>query len=132
MKNNKVPIIIYLSVWCVTVAIFWLFVNNPLVILFGVIVFRVLLPITTFVVSVLIGANDHWGKYKWIAPVILGIMYILCGYATFSVANTIASGNINMPEVKLAFPAAIISVVGLAIGVGIDCFKKRKDRFHKQ
>lgn len=126
MKNKKVPLLIYLSVWCVTVAIFWLFINNPLVILFGVIVFRVLLPVTTFVVSILIGANDHWGKYKWITPIVLGIMYILCGYATFSVANTIASGNINVPEVKLAFPAAIISIVGLAIGVGIDYFKKRR------
>lgn len=73
-----------------------------------------------------IGANDHWGKYKWIVPIVLGFMHIMCGYATFSVANTMASGNINMPEFKLAFPAAIISFVGLAIDVGIDCFKKRK------
>lgn len=126
MKSNKAPILIYLSAWCVAVATFWLFGNSPLVILYGVIVFRLLLPIATFVVSVIIGANDHWGKYKWIVPIVLGFMYIMCGYATFSVANTMASGNINMPEFKLAFPAAIISFVGLAIGVGIDCFKKRK------
>ena len=81
----------------------------------------VLLPVTTFVYSVLIGKNNYWGKWKWISSLVFGVMYMLAEYATFSVANMISCNKINLPEFTMILYGAIISIVGLGIGTGINC-----------
>jgi hypothetical protein len=41
----------------------------------------VLLPVTTLVLSVLIGRNDYWEKLKGLSTIIFGVMYMLAEYA---------------------------------------------------
>lgn len=85
----------------------------------------ILLPVTTFIYSLLIGKNNYWGNRKWLFPLGFGIMYMLAEYATFSAANMISFSKINAPEFSMILIGAIISAIGLGIGAAINNLKVR-------
>ena len=124
-SNNKVSKLIlitsYLVIWVVSLIVFWFFTDGSDALGYGLMFLWVLLPVTTFVYSVLIGKNNYWGKWKWISSLVFGVMYMLAEYATFSVANMISCNKINLPEFTMILYGAIISIVGLGIGTGINC-----------
>ncbi|MDD3404219.1 MAG: helix-turn-helix transcriptional regulator [Hespellia sp.] len=119
-------VVLYLAIWAFALITFWFFNDGSDAMGYGVMFLWVLLPITTFVLSVLIGKNGYWGRLKWLSAVVFGVMYMLAEYATFSVANMKSFGNVNMPEWGMILGGGIVSAVGLAIGVGIKQMKQRK------
>ncbi len=84
----------------------------------------IVLPVTTFVYSVLIGKNNYWGKWKWISSLAFGIMYMLAEYATFSAANMVSVSKINLPEFGMIPAGMMISIAGLGIGIGMKYLKR--------
>lgn len=113
--SKLILILTYLGIWTISLASFWLFsrgdaLGHTIMFLYGV------LPVTTFVVSLLIGRNNYWGRWKWACAAVLGVMYMLADYTTFRAANMIAFGKINMPELEMIVVGAIISLLGMAIG----------------
>ena len=40
-----------------------------------------ILPISTFIVSIVIGKNNFWGKGKWAFTLFFGVMYMLADMA---------------------------------------------------
>lgn len=123
-KCSKLIIIItYLIIWAISLIVFWFFTSGSDAMGYGFIFLWILLPVTTFVLSLLIGRNNYWGKWKWISAVIFGVMYMLAEYATFSAANMVSFNKINMPEFGMILGGAVISVVGLGIGTIISHLK---------
>ena len=92
------------------------------------------IPLTTFVISLLIGANGYWGRRKWWAVPILALMYTLIPFLTFTLANAastgISAGDITMHlDDLITLPiGAAVSAVGLAVGTGIEKLRARKKR----
>ena len=130
-SKNKLSMLIlistYLGIWAVSLISFWLFSRGDA--LGHTIMFLlVILPVTIFVTSLLIGKNNYWGKWKWIFTIIFGIMYMLADYATFSTANMIAFEKINMPQFEMVPMGAIISLVGMGIGFGINQLSSRRNK----
>lgn len=120
-SKNKLSMVIliatYLAIWAIAIIAFWFFTSGgsdamgySLMYLWGI------LPTTTFVISLLIGRNNYWGKGKWLFVVVFGIMYMLSGYLTFSMANMISFHKINLPEYGAILNGAVFSAVGLGIG----------------
>ena len=107
--SKLIVIMTYFVIWAISLIVFWFL--------------WVLLPVATFVTSLLIGRYDYWGKRKWLSAIVFGIMYMLAEYATFSAANMVTFGKINMPEFGMILTGAIISVIGLGIGSGIKHMK---------
>lgn len=91
----------------------------------------VLLPVTTFMISLLIGKKNYMGRWKWCFSIVFGIMYMLAEYATFSAANMISFDKINMPRFALILIGAIISQVGLVAGTFINYVKKERNAVKK-
>ncbi len=118
-------IITYLVIWTISLVTFWFFVDDMDPLTYSIMSFGVLLPVTTFVLSLLIGKNDYWGKWKWASAIVFGCFYMLAEYATFSVANMVSFHQINLPEVSALVIGSIISVIGLGAGTGIKYLKKR-------
>ena len=83
----------------------------------------IILPVTTFVVSIVIGKNNFWGKGKWAFTFSFGIMYMLAEYGTFKMANNIAFNKLNAPEWGMIVAGVVISAIGMLIG--LLCNKKR-------
>lgn len=56
----------YLVIWAVSVAFFWLAVSGSDAGAYAVLVIWGAIPLTTFVISLLIGANGYWGRKKMV------------------------------------------------------------------
>lgn len=115
----------YFAIWAFSVIVFWFFTSGSDAMGYGIMFLWVLLPCTTIVISILIGKNDYWGKCKWIASFVFGIMYMLAEYATFSAANMATFEKVNMPQFSMIFVGAMISIVGLGIGTCMRRFKAK-------
>ena len=124
----------YLVIWAVSVAFFWLAVSGSDVGAYAVLVIWGAIPLTTFVISLLIGANGYWGRRKWWAVPIFALMYTLIPFLTFTLANAastgISAGDITMHlDDLITLPiGATVSAVGLAVGTGIEKLRARKKR----
>ncbi len=118
-KLSKIILIAaYLSIWAFALISFWFFISGSDAMGYSLVFLWIVLPLSTFVISLLIGKNNYWGKLKWTAPVAFGIMHMLAEYATFSVRNmiTISFARINVPHFELILIGAFFSAVGLGIG----------------
>lgn len=118
-KLSKVILIAtYLGIWAFALIIFWLFTSGSDAMGYSFVFLWIILPVSTFVISLLIGKNNYWGNLKWIVPVVFGIMHMLAEYATFSISNMIANSftKINVPQYELILIGAFISVIGVGIG----------------
>ena len=117
----------YLSIWALSLIVFWFFTSGSDAMGFGLIFLWILLPVTTLVISILIGRNNYWGRWSLLVPLILGVMYMLAEYATFSTANmvSLSFSRINMPQFEIILIGGAISALGLGIGCAI---RRRKSR----
>lgn len=127
-KAKTVLISVYLAIWAFAIIAFWLFTDPTDAMGYSLMYLWVLLPAVTFVVSLLIGKNNYFGKWKWLFTLLFGIMYMLAEYGTFSAANMISFDKINMPEFSMILTGAIISAIGLAIGCLINRSKSKKQK----
>lgn len=109
----------YLGIWAVSLIAFWFFHSGADAMGYSIMFLWVLLPATTFILSLLIGKNSDWGKGRWLLPLFFGVMYMLAEYATFSAANMIAFEKINLPEWTMIPMGAMLSYLGMGSGAGI-------------
>ena len=107
---------VYLGIWMFTILFFWLFTSRSDAFGFSLLFLWILLPVTTLIISFLIGLNNFWGKWKWASVIDFGVMYMLAEYLTFSLANMTAFSKFNLPDFGLLALGMIISAVGLGIG----------------
>lgn len=127
-KDKLAKLILILTgigIWAISLIVFWFFMSGSDAFAYAFMFLWVLLPTTIFVVSLLIGKNNYWGKWKWFVCLDCGIMYMLAEYATFSAANMAAFNKINMPSFEMIPVGAVISGVGLGIGTLIRCLKRK-------
>lgn len=121
-KNKLSKIIlmaIYLGIWAIALIAFWVFSSGSDALGYSIMFLWVLLPVTTFIVSLWIGKSSNWGNWRWLLSIGFGIMYMLAEYATFSAANMIAFEEINSPEWSMIPMGALTSLAGMGIGLGI-------------
>ena len=122
MKKPNILITIYLFIWAISLIVFWSFMGGSDAMGFGLIFLYTLIPITTFMISLLIGRNNYWGKWKWFAAIVFGVMHMLAEYATFSLKNMVAISfeRINTPNFELLLVGAVISALGLGAGTVVN------------
>lgn len=109
----------YLGIWAVSLITFWFFCDETDAMGYSIMFLLILLPVTTFIVSVLIGKNSYWGEGRWLLSLFFGIMYMLAEYATFNTANMIAFDKVNPPQLGMIPAGTIISLMGMGIGFGV-------------
>lgn len=115
-RNRIITILAYLLIWAISMTVFWLFMDPGDSIGYSLMFFWIVLPITTFVVSVVIGKNDFWGRLKWAFCALFGAMYMLSEYGTFATANNIAFNKLGVPSWRMLVAGTIISAVGMLVG----------------
>lgn len=130
-KPSKLALIAsYLVIWIAAIVVFWglaiTYAEGAMG--YSLMFLWVVLPVTTLVVSFLIGRNDYWGRGKWVFSIGFGVMYMLAEYATFSMANNLAFGKVNMPETSMVPAGAAISLVGMALGYLVFAIRRRSQR----
>ena len=120
-------VLAYLVIWSISIVVFWFFTSGSDAMGYSLMFLWILLPVTTFVVSLFIGRNTYWGKWKWLTPLVMGIMYMLAEYATFQCSNMIAFDKINTPSWGMILAGGVISAIGMSIGEIANLCKKKKN-----
>lgn len=133
-KNKLAKLILilsYLTIWAIAIIVFWFFTSGSDALGYGFLFLWVLLPVITFVLSVLIGVNNYWGNLKWLAPIPFGAMYMLAEYATFHAAHMASSGTISFPHFEMILSGGIISIIGIGLGFFFRYLNSKKKGFIK-
>lgn len=128
-KSKLMIILSYLIIWVFSMIVFWFFTSDTDVLGFCLLYLWIVFPVTSFVLSVIIGKNDYWGYKKWLVSLFFGIMYMLAEYGTFSMANNISSKHLNEPEWGMILIMGSISIVGLFIGDFFYRMRNKTDNF---
>lgn len=126
--SKLIQIGIYVVLWAACLIWFWLGkgTGGGFAMAYSLATFYLILPVATFVISLQMGKDASWGSIKWFMPLFFGAMFSLENFATFLMANNIACGNQNLPQVEDGIPGFIISVIGLFIGWLVKLFRERK------
>ncbi len=128
-KNRKlIEILVYLGIWAVTVLSFWIGGGEDAM-GYSILSMWLVLPAATAVISFLIGKDEAWNGEKWLMMLFFGALYFLASYATFDLANMIAFGKFNVPELSEILPGILISALGIALGSLVALIqRKRRDK----
>ena len=114
--SGKSLLLTYLAVWLILVIAFWCFTGEQDGIGYSLLVLWIIIPLTTFIISFIIGRENSWGNGKWFISIGFGIMYMLAEYATFSMANNLAFDKVNAPEYRMILIGTAVSLAGMVIG----------------
>lgn len=115
-RNKIITILSYLLIWAFAMIVFWFFTSGSDAMGYSLMFLWFILPISTFIVSIVIGKNNFWGKGKWAFTLFFGVMYMLAEYGTFKMANNIAFNKLNAPDLGMIVAGAIISAIGMLVG----------------
>lgn len=113
-RNKIITILAYLLIWSVAMIVFWFFTGESDAMGYSLMYLWIILPVTTLVVSFIIGKNN-FGR-KWAFTLFFGVMYMLAEYGTFEMANNIAFDKLNSPDWGMLVAGAIISLIGMLVG----------------
>ena len=61
IRNKIIIILSYLLIWALAMIVFWFFTSGSDAMGYSLMYLWIILPVTTFVESVLIAKNDFWG-----------------------------------------------------------------------
>jgi len=124
--SRQLIVITYLVIWALSLIFFWFFTSGSDAMAYSLMFLWILLPVTTFILSLLIGKGDHWGRYKWFASLAFGILYMLAEYGTFSAANMVSFDKFNLPSLGMIPAGAVISLLGMGLGTWIRHLQSRR------
>jgi len=77
------------------------------------------LPVTFFAAAFVMGNRDYFGKLKWLAVPLFGLMYAMSGHTAYITAEDVIMKTVVWPDfVKLPIGAAV-ALAGLGLGIWI-------------
>ena len=90
-RLSKVLLVLtYLVIWTLLLLLFW-FMDPGDAFGYGLLTFWLVLPLTTLVLSFLIGKDESWGQWRWAMLFFFGVMYLAMEYGTFTLANVLSA-----------------------------------------
>ena len=115
-RKNLGLVLAYPLIWVFSLVFFWAFTSGSDAMGYSLLFIWILNPVAIFAVSLLIGKHATQRRHAWLIPIAFGIAYALVPYLTFSLANTLAFGNVHMPDAGTTIVGAVISAAGLSLG----------------
>lgn len=125
--SKLVQVIAYLVIWAVAITVFWLG-GRVDAMGYSLVVLWLVLPVSTFIISIFIGKDDDWANYKWLMLIFFGVMYMLAEFATFKLANAVAFHKTNLPEITSMLPGMLCSAAGMLVGTVVRNFSDKNKK----
>ena len=116
----------FLVIWAVCVAVFWLGGGEAGAMGYSILVLYWVLPLCTFVVSLVMGLDPYWKERQWWLLLYFGVGYMLVPYGTFSMANMVSTGTVHLPEWEYILYGMFYAVPGMCLGSAVRWAKARK------
>ncbi len=117
-KLSKIVLFsVYIFIWAVSEIIFWFFTEPSDAMGYSLMFVWILMPVTTFAVSFVVGKNGFFNRLKWLFPILLGIMFMLVPYSTLTFSNMAAFHTFRWPDLPMLPIGAAISYAGIIAGL---------------
>ena len=116
----------YLVIWAFNIMASWCFSAGSITEAQAGGVQWLVLPAVTIILSLLIGKNNYWGKYKWLAPIGFGLMFMLSVYASYGMRESLIFNRVDLQTLSLFFIGTIASMIGMALGHALFVSEKSK------
>lgn len=117
-KLSKIVLFsVYIFIWAVSEIIFWFFTEPSDAMGYSLMFVWIIMPVTTFTVSFITGKNGFLKKFKWLLPLLLGIMFMLVPYSTLTFSNMTAFHTFRWPDLPMLPIGAAISYAGIIAGL---------------
>ena len=115
--TRRVVFSVCLLIWALCLVSFWCFDAGQDALGYSLTVLWLLMPVTVFAASVVLGADGNAGRMRWFAAPLMGILYMLTEYATFSAANMLTFSRWNAPQWGMVVAGTVISLFGIGLGI---------------
>lgn len=116
----------FLVIWAVCVAVFWLGGGEAGAMGYSILVLYWVLPLCTFVVSLVMGLDSSWKERQWWMLLYFGVGFMLVPYGTFSLANMVSTGTVYLPEWEYIPYGMFYAMPGMCLGSAVRWAKTRK------
>lgn len=117
-KLSKIVLFsVYIFIWAVSEIIFWFFTEPSDAMGYSLMFVWIIMPVTTFTVSFITGKNGFLKRFKWLLPLLLGIMFMLVPYSTLTFSNMTAFHTFRWPDFPMLPIGAAISYAGIIAGL---------------
>lgn len=125
---NKAQIAIIateLGIFAIAVFAFWAFTGELDAMGYGILYIWVLMPLVSFVTSLVVGLLNIWGRYRVLWPALCAILITLLPCVTFDAAHALYFGSLVAPNLTMLIGGCIVSYFGFAVGIVIRSIKKK-------
>lgn len=116
LSSRGKQVLAYSIVLAVCYVSFWLFAGGTGAMGYSVLVQLFALPVAGFVISLLMGLDKSWKERQWWMLLYFGFGFFLMQYGTFSLANMLSKGSLNLPEWGLFSTGMALALPGMALG----------------
>lgn len=128
---NKAQIAIIateLGIFAIAVFAFWAFTGELDAMGYGILYIWVLMPLASFVTSLVVGLLNIWGRYRVLWPALCAILITLLPCVTFDAAHALYFGSLVAPNLTMLIGGCIVSYFGFAVGIVIRSIKKKTNK----
>lgn len=128
---NKAQIVIFateLGIFAIAVFAFWAFTGSSDAMGYGVFYVWGLMPLVSFVTSLVVGLLNIWGRYGALWPALCAILITLLPCVTFDAAHALYFGSLVAPSLTMLIGGCIVSYIGFAVGIVIRSIKKKTSK----
>ncbi len=116
-KSKLMLVLVTLGIWALSLIAFGLVHTNVDSRGYMAAVTWAVLPVTFFVSAFLIGHRDWFGKLKWLAAPLFGLMYAMSGYTAYITTEDAIMKTVVWPDfVKLPI-GILIALAGICAGI---------------
>lgn len=127
---NKAQIAIIateLGIFAIAILVFWAFAGRSDAMAYGILYIWGLMPLVSFVTSLVVGLLNVWDRYGALWPALCAILIILLPCVTFDAAHTLHFESLVAPNLTMLIGGCIVSYIGFAVGIVIRSIKKNTD-----
>ncbi len=126
----------FLVIWAVSMIAFWAGAGKGSdALIYSILIFYIIMPVSTLTVSLFIGMDKGWNNLKWLMTLFFGLALMLTDMETFGIAWLSAHENEGVTAAAFfstfRFPLFVIGAAISAVGIGIGTVT-RKFREKKQ
>ena len=116
-KSKLILVLTVLGIWALSLIAFLLAHKGVDNYGYGFAITWPVLPVTFFVASFIIGHRDWFGKLKWMAGLVFGLMYAMSGCVTSVTAESVEMRSIVWPDFAKLPIGLLLSTAGIAMGL---------------
>ena len=126
--SKLLVVLSYLVIWAFNIMASWRFSAGSITEAQAGGVQWLVLPAVTIILSLLIGKNNYWGKYKWLAPIGFGLMFMLSVYASYGMRESLIFNRVDLQTLSFFFIGTIASMIGMVLGYALFADQKSKEK----